>query len=148
MGKEYTLSTSWLGHVAQQYPRQGWQQMFANTCILKHSLTTVLHTKSWKCNSTAGFPWLVFPTIFKKCWELLWRLCRNSFESTTGLFIVVIFLIHAHVIGNPSVIFSCSLLSNKARTSCELVSARNSILYLPKFLAYFWKTKSWNNNFL
>lgn len=148
MGKEYTLSTSWLGHVAQQYPRQGWQQMFANTCILKHSLTTVLHTKSWKCNSTAGFPWLVFPTVFKKCWEWLWRLCRNSFESTTGLFIVVIFLIHAHVIGNPSVIFSCSLLSNKARTSCELVSARNSILYLPKFLAYFWKTKSWNNNFL
>lgn len=70
MGKEYMPSISWPGHGAQQYLRQGWQQMFANTCILKHSLTTVAYTKSWECNSTAGFRWLnVFPAIFKKCWK-------------------------------------------------------------------------------
>lgn len=50
---------------------------------------------------------------------------------------MVVFLIHAREIGNASVIFSHSLLSNRARTSCELISARNNILHLPNFLAYF-----------
>lgn len=59
----------------------------------KHSLTAVLHAKSWKWTSRQDFSWLsVFSTMFKKCWEWLWRLWSDSFESITGLFIIMLFL--------------------------------------------------------
>ena len=130
MGKEYMLSTSWPGHGAWQHLGQGWQQMFSNVCILKRLLTSVVRTKSWKCNSAVGFPWLhVVLAVFKKCREGLWRFHRNLFESTARLSAMVVFLIQAHAIGNPSVKFPHSVLPNKARTSCELVSAWNNVLH-------------------
>lgn len=69
------------------------------TNICKHSAENIpllQCSKSRKWTSREDFPWLsVFPAMFKKCWGWLWRLWSDSFESTTGLFIMILFLMSA-----------------------------------------------------